>query len=158
MRKLFLFFSAFIGIFAVFCFFLLFGNGKTAVTAPEYTGGELRLLGEELGKEIGKISGSELSGNSLTCYRELLGVSCKTVYYFDKDGIITKIVFTFPPELSLTDGANRINEQLGEATLEKYYENGSAVFQWQRDKRLFTLTCDGKISTLTVAKFYGNEH
>lgn len=144
-------------------FFACCTKAETSSVSLEYTGGELILFASNLNCDIENVtvfsdSSTEKEDTKLSCMETLLGYEGKGVFYFGQDHIITKINFIFPASSSWNDIANRISEQLGEASIAKLYSGGGAEAQWENSGYLFYLATDSKTMTLSVTNYYGGNN
>ena len=153
MRKYILFFLLILTVIVVFS-----GDPKeteqTAAAASEqYTEMELRSWSAPLFQDIHTVTDTT-EKEKTTRAENLLGFSGKTTYFYDRQDTVFRLMFTFPPQSEWNEAANRISEQLGEASFTALYDNGSAAAEWICGEILYTLSSDGKIMTLTAAKYY----
>ncbi len=157
MRKYLLFFFLFLMLFVVFSWDPKDTEKTTAAVSEQYTEKELQSWSAALFQNIDSII-ETTAEEKITHAQKLLGYEGKTTYYYDSQKTIFRLMFTFPPHTEWNEAANRISEQLGEPSFTSLYENGSAAAEWINDQILYALSSDGKIMTLTAAKYYHNEN
>lgn len=156
MRKYFLFFFFILLLFVAFWWNS--SERETAATSSEqYTEKELHSWSAALYQDMNTIMETTAERKAARS-QILLGYEGKTTYYYDGQQIIYRLMFTFPPETQWNEAANRISEELGEPSFATLYENGSAATEWINDEILYALSSDGKMMTLTAAKYYPNEN
>ena len=153
MRKYLLFFFLILTLFVAYLWYP--GNTeKTSASASEqYTENELQSWSAALYQNINTVIETTAEGKT-TRSQKLLGFEGKTTYFYDPQKIIFRLMFTFPTHAEWNEAANRISEQLGEPSFTTLYENGSAASEWVHEQILYALSSDGKITTLTAAKYY----
>ena len=155
MRKYLLFFLLILTVFVAFSRDPKDTEQTAAAATEQYTEMELRSWSAALFQDIHTVTDTTAKEKT-TRAEKLLGFSGKTTYFFDRQSTVFRLMFTFPPQSQWNEAANRISEQLGEPSFTALYDNGSAAAEWICDEILYTLSADGKIMTLTAAKYYPN--
>ncbi|MGM9567389.1 MAG: hypothetical protein ACI3W6_04340 [Clostridia bacterium] len=155
MRKYILFFFLIPALFIAFLWNPENTEKSSAAASEQYTENELQSWSDALYQNIDTVIETTAKGKT-TRAQKLLGFEGKTTYFYDPQKIIFRLMFTFPSHVEWNEAANRISEQLGEPSFTALYENGSAASEWINDQILYALSSDGKIMTLTAAKYYPN--
>lgn len=157
MRKYLLLFFLILLLFVTFSCHFPETEQATIAQPEQYTEKELQIWSGALLQNINAITETE-ENSKTTCFQRLLGYEGETTYYFDRQKIVSRLTFAFPPHTPWNEAANRISEQLGEPSFATLYENGNAAAEWKHSETLFALATEGKIMTLTAAKYYQNEN